>query len=69
MNTTIHKMQGGHARGEDHHRAKLSDDEVRKMREAHIPYVVGYEQLAQMFKCGISTARDICTYRTRKNVI
>jgi len=51
-----------------HHRAKLTDDQVREMRQKHLAYVVGYETLAKQFKCGISTARDICTYRTRVNV-
>lgn len=51
-----------------HHKAKLPDDKVRQMRSDHKPYVVGYETLAVMYGCGVSTARDICTYRTRKNV-
>jgi hypothetical protein len=51
-----------------HHRAKLSNDQVRKMRELYMPYVRGYETLAAKFGCGISTARDICQYRTRRNV-
>lgn len=37
-------------------------------RNEHLAYVRGYETLAKKFNCGISTARDICTYRTRKNV-
>lgn len=51
-----------------HHRAKLTDDQVRQMRAEHKPWVVGYETLADKYNCGVSTARDICTYRTRKNV-
>lgn len=51
-----------------HHRANLSDDQVSAMRKEHIAYVVGYETLAKKYGCGISTARDICTYRTRRNV-
>jgi hypothetical protein len=35
------------------------------MRKDHMAYVVGYETLAKKYNCGISTARDICTYRTR----
>ena len=52
-----------------HHKAKLSDAHVREMRNRYLAYVVGYETLAKEFRCGISTARDICTFRTRKNVI
>lgn len=48
-----------------HHRAKLSDDYVRKMRAMHKAHVMGYTRLARLFDCGVSTARDICTYRTR----
>jgi len=52
-----------------HHRAKLSADQVRQMRAKYLAYVVGYETLAREFGCGISTARDICRYATRKNVL
>lgn len=51
-----------------HHRAKLTDKQVADMRKQHLAYVVGYETLAKRFGCGVSTARDICTYRTRYNV-
>jgi len=51
-----------------HHRAKLPADQVRAMRAAYVPGKVGYETLAARFGCGISTARDICTYRTRRDV-
>ena len=48
-----------------HHRAKLTDEQVAQMRKEHLAYIRGYEYLAKKFGCGISTARDICTYRTR----
>lgn len=51
-----------------HHRAKLSDNAVRAMRADYLPYVRGYEYIAKKYGCGISTARDICTYRTRRSV-
>jgi hypothetical protein len=50
-----------------HHRAKLTDEQVREIRKAHLAYVIGYETLAKLFNCGVSTIRDICTYRTRVN--
>ena len=56
--------------GERHYRAKLSDDEVMKMRAMHDSRHKGgrgYASLALLFGVGISTARDICTYRTRRN--
>jgi hypothetical protein len=51
-----------------HHRAKLTADQVRAMRSRYVPGTVGYETLAAEFSCGVSTARDICTYRTRRDV-
>jgi len=53
-----------------HHRAKLTDAKVLQMRAEHCPYArgKGYESLARKYQCGESTARDICTYRTRKNI-
>jgi hypothetical protein len=42
-----------------HHRAKLTADQVRAMRAAYVPGKVGYETLAARFGCGISTARGI----------
>lgn len=53
--------------GEQHHNAKLSDedvDEMRKKREEQ-PWLWSYQALADEYGCGVSTARDICTYRTR----
>jgi len=52
-----------------HHLAKLSADQVRQMRAKYLAYVVGYETLAREFGCGISTARDVCTFRTRRDVL
>lgn len=51
-----------------HHRAKLTAEQVRQMRSEYRAFVFGYEKLAEKFGCGISTARDIITYRTRINV-
>lgn len=54
-----------------HHRAKLSDEQVAAMRAKHQrgKRGSGYESLAREFGCGVSTARDICTYRTRPPTI
>jgi hypothetical protein len=51
-----------------HHRAKLPDSTIRAMRADYFPYVRGYEWIAKKYGCGISTARDIITFRTRRNV-
>lgn len=56
--------------GQDHHKAKLTDAQVKDMRTLYQNWKQqgarkGYETLAAIFGCGVSTARDICTYRTR----
>lgn len=48
-----------------HHRAKLPFVRVKQMRADYLAYIVGYEALAKKYQCGVSTARDICTFRTR----
>lgn len=60
----ITRNHTGHRVGEHHQRAKLSDTHVARMRAEHARGV-GYRRLAKHYDCGISTARDICTYRTR----
>jgi DNA invertase Pin-like site-specific DNA recombinase len=50
-----------------HHRAKLTNEQVRKMRADYLAYVVGYETLAKRYGCGVSTVRDIVQWRTRVN--
>jgi DNA invertase Pin-like site-specific DNA recombinase len=55
----------GHRVGQDHHRAKLSDEQVAKIRRMYKYRVVGYDVLAREFGCGASTIRDIVQYRTR----
>jgi hypothetical protein len=52
-----------------HHRAKLTNAQVRQMRSDYRAYVVGYLTLARKYRCGESTARDICLYYTRRNVL
>jgi hypothetical protein len=55
----------GHRCGASHPKAKLTDDQVTSMRDLHKSAGYGYGTLARVYKCGVSTARDICTYRTR----
>lgn len=49
-------------------RKLLTDEQVMQIREAHIPYIRGYETLAKEFGVAPSTIRDIITYRTRVDV-
>lgn len=53
--------------GESHYRARLTDEQVRAMRKLHRRAGKGYMALAAIFGCGVSTARDICTWRTRRD--
>ena len=55
--------------GQQHHNAKLSDEDVFDMRQKREskPWLWSYRSLAEHVGCGYSTARDIVTYRTRRN--
>ena len=64
---TTSGQQRGHPSGESHYKARLTDKDVREMRELHRRAKKGYETLALIFGCGASTARDICTGRTRRD--
>lgn len=64
MAVVITRGPSGHRTGQSHGRAKLSDEQIERMRVLN-ELGWGYRVLAELFQCGISTARDICTYRTR----
>lgn len=51
--------------GEHHQNAKLSSEDVERMRVDREELGLSYEKLAIKYGCGISTARDIVNYRTR----
>lgn len=56
--------------GQAHHNAKLTDVDVlemRRLRESR-PWLWSYRALADYLGCGQSTARDIVTYRTRRDI-
>jgi len=61
----IHRSPSGHRCGASHPKARLTDDQVKAMRADS--QTIGYEKLAKRYGCGVSTARDIVTYRTRIN--
>jgi hypothetical protein len=57
-------------RGEKHHRARLTNDQVRDMRQTYEAWKAagsskGYKWLGWIFGVSQWTARDIVTYRTR----
>lgn len=61
----ILRAPSGHRCGESHPKVRLSDAQVREMRAKHQRDGWGYVACSKHFGCGISTARDILTYRTR----
>lgn len=61
----ITRAPSGHRAGASHHRARLTTAEVKEMRWLREHDGMSYSKLAERFGCGVSTARDIVTYRTR----
>lgn len=51
--------------GEDHQRAKISDETVGRLRELHEAQGLGSRRLAKMFGLNRRTVQDILRYRTR----
>jgi hypothetical protein len=54
-----------HRAGASHPKARLTDKQVKEIREIYATGGIGYGFLAEYFKCGASTVRDIVQYRTR----
>lgn len=54
-----------HRAGASHHRSKLTSEQVAEMRAIYETGGKGYGFLAELYKCGASTVRDIVQYRTR----
>lgn len=63
----IARAPSGHRCGQSHHRAKLSDAEVKSIRDARSSLGLSYAELGKLFGAPLWTIRDICTYRTRIN--
>lgn len=55
----------GHACGERHYKSKLSDDDVRLMRELYEDHKVKPKQLAEKFDVSYHTVTGIIYYRSR----
>jgi len=54
----------GYRIGEDHQKAKLSDDDVELIRDLRDGGMT-YREISEKFECSYWTARDIADYRTR----
>lgn len=51
--------------GEDHQRAKLTDQDVERMRQLHEVDGIGYRRLCKMFEVSHTAVRRICNYEMR----
>ena len=51
--------------GERHHRARLTDQDVRLLRALHEEWGIGYLALSRKFDAPVRTVRDVCGYRRR----
>jgi hypothetical protein len=50
--------------GEQHHKHKLTSNQVDMLRHLHEVFEWGYKRLAKLAKVSIRTVRDIINYRT-----
>lgn len=61
----VTRAPNGFRVGASHQKAKLTSEQVAEMRAIYETGGKGYGFLAEIFKCGTSTVRDIVQYRTR----
>ena len=64
MRTTFVSEYGQYV-GRDHHRAKLTDEQVDEIRDLHESGEYGYARLAKKYGVHKSTIRGICRYEER----
>lgn len=65
MRKTIAVNNKGYAIGEDHRNARLSNEQVDRIRDLHEDHGLKYSQLAAMFQVSKSAIAGICQYRRR----
>jgi len=51
-----------------HHRARLTEEQVREIRSKYLAYVRGYGYFAQRFGVNWVTVRDVVQYKTWRHV-
>ena len=61
----IRRSATGHRIGEQHHRAKLTDADVRLIRTLHADHGLSYSQLSDKFEAPKRTIRAFCAYERR----
>lgn len=65
MRKSVAINESGYAVGEDHHNAKLTNEQIDRIRDLHEDYGLSYRQLAAMYGVSKSSIADICQYRRR----
>lgn len=65
MRKTIAVNERGYSVGEDHHNARLTNEQVDRIRELHEDFDLTYTQLAAMYGVSKSMIAGICQYRRR----
>ena len=63
--------EDGRVVGEDHWRAKFTDEDIELMRQLRDPEngtPLSYGLIAEKFECSKSTVFDVCNYKTRAQV-
>lgn len=61
--------------GEEHHKAKLSNNDIELMRRMYEEYPVGhpkhlgFSKLAKIFECSRTHVVEICTYQQRAQTV
>lgn len=54
--------------GESHHRAKLTDDDIERIRSLHEDGMT-YSALAKIFDMAVSSIAKICRFERRNNLV
>lgn len=65
MTKRVALNENGRRIGEDHHRAKFTDEQVDRIRDLREDHGLTYVQLASLFQSNKATIQSICQYRTR----
>ncbi len=65
MSKLIAVNELGRRIGEDHQHARLSDEQVERIRDLHEDHGLKYSQLAEMFQVSKSMIAGVCQYRRR----
>lgn len=65
MKKVVAVNENGARIGEDHPRAKLTDEQVDRIRDLREDYEMTYDQLAAMYSVPKTTIASICQYARR----